>query len=143
MRPLRIEGSPDAGRVVQAAAELITHLKQYRIVTEGYVTISRDTDRVTGAYDRHFESLIPSDRRTDDLIRHPDIMILDRTRVRGIVELDGSIHDTRPGRKKTGRRNKTYEAAGIPLIAINEADQKATGVDWRVTLIQECSRLVR
>ena len=66
-------------------------------------------------------------------VMHPDITIIDhasRRRTwphdigypRVVIELDGSIHDTRPGRRKTERRNRKYKDAMQPYVAVNEAD---------------------
>ena len=51
-------------------------------------------------------------------LRHPDVAVLDGNRAVLLVELDGSWHDTVPGRKATDRRDRDYRAANIPFIAI-------------------------
>ena len=52
-------------------------------------------------------------------VRHPDLVVAASGVPLLIVEVDGSWHDTIPGRKATDRRNRDYRAAGIPFVEIH------------------------
>ena len=68
-------------------------------------------------------------------VAHPDVTIVGYpgmapfTHLTAVIELDGSIHDTRPGHKKTLLRNKKYREGGVHCITVNEADCKMLGVE--------------
>ena len=66
--------------------------------------------------------------------RHPDVMVVagdfeDEWRPLLIVEMDGSWHDTKPGRKATDRRDRDYRSASIPFVAVRLSEYPA-GVGW-------------
>ena len=66
--------------------------------------------------------------------RRPDIAaFLDGCASMLLVELDGSWHDTVPGRRATDRRDRDYRAAGISCIAIRLSEYPAEGA-WQNAL---------
>ena len=74
----------------------------------------------------------PLAERTD-IIRHPDIMILKEGchySPELIIEMDGAVHHTKPGRKKTEKRNADYRYMGVPLIIIDLPDLAEAGTNW-------------
>ena len=55
------------------------------------------------------------------IIRHPDILFhcpCHKCRQPTIIEIDGSWHDTKAGRKATDRRNRDYRYAELQVIVI-------------------------
>ena len=70
---------------------------------------------------------------------HPDIMVLDKHfKLVLIIEIDGSAHDDRPGRRKTYKRDKDYEEMGIErFIKINKGEES----DWHQALIDSLLEL--
>ena len=75
-------------------------------------------------------------------VQHPDVMICgDDYAVSFIVELDGSIHHTKPGMRQTERRGKSYAEAGLPCIILDKADLKELGVTWQEYLDAELKGL--
>ena len=83
-------------------------------------------------------------RRPPAVIHRPDIMILDKKlniKPMVIIELDGGVHHTAPGTKKTAKRNKNYSYAEIPLIVIDIMDLKELGLTWFEYLDQELAKL--
>lgn len=68
-----------------------------------------------------------SEMRAGAIVHHPDIVCLRNGKPALIVELDGSFHDTVPGRRRTERRDRDYLRAHIPYIALNEADIRELG----------------
>ena len=131
------EGDSDAWLVTEVLQYLDIHLPSgYYAVAQPYVVI----DAEDGSYRvyRHVRStdleFITAGMKP--LVAHPDLAVLQSTLHQGkpgpdrivcVVELDGSIHDTRQGRKQTIKRNAKYEAGKIPYVAINQADYRMTG----------------
>ena len=67
------------------------------------------------------------------LVRRPDIIILDKETKKKpvlIIELDGSVHHTPSGLKRTFKRNGDYSYARIPLIVIDDDDLKYLETSW-------------
>lgn len=58
-----------------------------------------------------------------------------------LVELDGSIHHTKPGAKKTAKRNADYRLANIPFIVIDIQDLKFLGISWYDHLDKEMKNM--
>lgn len=115
MRALRIEGSPDEVRVTVLANRIRRVLPPgMSAVTQGYAAFDRETGGLVAA----FGDAPPEYAR--HMIRHPDIMIMRGRKLACIVELDGSIHDTGPGRRKTERRDSVYRDSGVPYIVLHD-----------------------
>ena len=75
---------------------------------------------------------------------HPDIMVRDKHgRLKYVIERDGSIHHTKPGAKKTAKRNAHYRLAKMPFITIDIQDLKAMGVSWFDYLDEEMKKMPR
>ena len=75
-------------------------------------------------------------------VQHPDVMVCDdEYAISFIVELDGSIHQTKPGMRQTERRNQSYAEAGIKCIILDKADLKELGVTWQDYLDAELKEL--
>ena len=80
-------------------------------------------------------------------MHHPDIMYaphspdLCEPRPLLIVELDGSYHDSKPGRKKTDRRDRDYRRAGIPFIAVRMSEYPDEGA-WQAHLRERLKEYV-
>ena len=73
---------------------------------------------------------------------HPDIMVRDKHgSLKYVIELDGSIHHTKPGAKRTAKRNANYKLAKIPFIAIDIADLKELKVSWFDYLDEEMKKM--
>ena len=70
---------------------------------------------------------------------HPDIMVLDKHfKLVLIIEIDGSAHDDRPGRRRTYKRDKDYEEMGIErFVKINKGEES----DWHQALIDSLLEL--
>ena len=131
------EGDSDAALVTAVWQYLDIHLPSgYYAVTQPYVVIDAE-DRSYRVYRRlNAWDLDPVTTGMKPLVAHPDLAVLQSTLHQGkpgpdwivcVVELDGSIHDTRPGRKQTIKRNAKYEAGKIPYVVINQADYRMTG----------------
>ena len=74
----------------------------------------------------------------------PDIVVRDaHGHAAFFIELDGSIHHTKPGAKKTAKRNADYKLANIPFIVIDVGDLKILGVSWFDHLDEEMKKMPR
>ena len=63
-------------------------------------------------------SYYPADLDVLYMRRHPDLCCSVNGYPRMVVELDGSWHDTVPGRKATDRRDRDYKYSGISCVSI-------------------------
>ena len=125
MKPLRIEGSPDATQI----AEIANYIREKYalpaplVLADNYIVIEPSTYTFDVAY------TVSKEQAEGKIIHHPDIMILDKQmKLKAIIEIDGSIHDTPSGRRKTERRNQDYNRLNVDYLAINLADIKYVGV---------------
>ena len=77
------------------------------------------------------------------MVQHkPDIVVCDiMGKAKYIIELDGSIHHTKPGAKKTAKRNANYRLAKIPFIVIDIMDLKSLGMSWLDHLDEEMKKM--
>ena len=110
MRPLRIDGPPDAQRVALAAQYLRERLEgRFEVLTEHYLLLEAEP--------RILESLTRAEAEAADAagvpLHHPDIIITELGIIALIIEIDGSIHDTKPGRRATAVRDRHYADAGL------------------------------
>ena len=72
----------------------------------------------------------------------PDIVVCDTHGLaRYVIELDGSIHHTKPGAKKTAKRNADYKLANLPFIVIDIMDLKELGISWFDHLDEEMKNM--
>ena len=74
--------------------------------------------------------------------RHPDLCVTIAGVPRLVVEMDGSWHDTPPGRKATDRRDRSYRDAGIELVAIRLSEYP-DGLSWQENLAVRAARKYR
>ena len=75
-------------------------------------------------------------------VQHPDVLVFgDENRALFVVEIDGSIHHTKPGMRQTERRNTTYRNAGIKCIVLDKADLKVLKMTWQDYLNDELKGL--
>ena len=114
-------GKSDDGQIQEAARIVAECLTGYEIEIEPTLWIPRDGTlpfTISAIGMDSFPEAPPTTATDDYAMRHPDLAVLDGTRPVFLVELDGSWHDTVPGRKATDRRDRDYRAAGIPCIAI-------------------------
>ena len=75
-------------------------------------------------------------------VQHPDIVVFGHHfKPMFVVEIDGSIHHTKPGMKQTERRNSTYRNAGIKYIVLDKADLKVLKMTWQDYLDAELKEL--
>ena len=110
-----------------------------QIFKEHFILISRWDYSVIGVY----KELAQSDLK-GTVQHHPDIIVRDRHgSLKYVIELDGSIHHTKPGAKKTAKRNANYKLANMPFIAIDILDLKALGVSWFDYLDEEMKKMPR
>ena len=126
MRPLRLDGAPDAQRLAmlrQCLTEL--GIRPSSMLTEHPILI----DRITYEARLGWPGMECNIRKTH-IVHMPDITILGKNGIACLVELDGSIHDTRSGRRKTERRDRDYADARIPHITLNMADLAELGRTW-------------
>ena len=142
MKPLQIEGSPDEEDLVWVQNILRKMgVPQSQIIRNGYlfyhdekreVCYSRDdnTAPVWGAYSMSVGRWVT---------HHPDIMMVNKKKVlKLIIEIDGSAHDDRPGRRRTHKRDQHYEEMKIDhFIKINKAEES----DWHQALIDHLLEL--
>ena len=71
-------------------------------------------------------------------VQHPDIVVFGHpVKPMFIVEIDGSIHHTKPGMRQTERRNSTYHRAGVKCIILDKKALKILKMTWQDYLIQE------
>ena len=117
MKPLQIEGSPDEEDLVRTVNMLVKlGIRPERIIRNGFLEWNADLSKArwTASWDEPAHA-----GESGWVLQHPDIMILDPqdlAKVKAIVEIDGSAHDTRPGRKRTYKRNLVYEEMEIPWV---------------------------
>ena len=86
------------------------------------------------------EYVTEQEAKTYKVLR-PDIFISNQgTSI--VIEIDGSIHDTKPGQKRTRKRNEIYETYMINCITVNLHDLKLMNITWRDYLRQELEYFV-
>ena len=138
MRAIRLDGCPDSERVNRAIKELYAlGFQRGEILHDHFLLINRYTGR---AIVRNLLQQDPAGNWKQFIIHRPDIMLWRHHVVRCIIEIDGTIHDTRAGRRRTENRNRDYVDTGIPHIILNEADLQHTGQAWRAFLREELDK---
>ena len=71
-------------------------------------------------------------------VQHPDLVVIGHDSYpMFIVEIDGSIHHTKPGMRQTEKRNTTYSNAGIKYVILDKMDLKVLKMTWQDYLISE------
>ena len=141
MKPLQIEGPPDEEDLVWVQNTLRKmDISQDRIIRNGYLFYHDEKKQIF--YNR--TSMIPpnwgdlSETSNRWLIHHPDIMLLNKKgTLKLIIEIDGSAHDDRPGRRRTYKRDQDYEEMDIPYFVIN----KGEATDWHQVFIDHLLEL--
>ena len=65
--------------------------------------------------------------------------MLDKTlkKIIYVVEIDGPDHHTVSGRRKTAKRNRHYEEAGLKLILIDKVNIAYMGMGWEKAIRQQ------
>ena len=125
MKPLRIEGKSDEHLLVETVNYIhkrhkipLTNIKK-----DWFISIN------AADYSYYMAESLPESAIQDRIIHHPDIMILDeQLNLKAVIELDGSIHNTHSGRRKTEKRNQDYNRMDVRFVAINLADLKDMGI---------------
>ena len=126
MRPMRLDGETDAHARTIAINYLIDlhHVPPHLIKNNWFVTFSRWDGRQLN---------VTEDPGKDcpDIIHRPDITVLNEYgNVDYVIEIDGSIHGTKSGMKKTERRNADYDAGGVRCIIVDLEVEKALDDSW-------------
>ena len=68
-------------------------------------------------------------------------MILDKmASVKVIIEIDGSAHDDRPGRRRTYKRNQDYDEMPVPFVLVYN---KAEKPDWFENMTNDMCEVVQ
>ena len=71
-------------------------------------------------------------------VQHPDVLVFGaENRALFVVEIDGSIHHTKPGMKQTANRNSTYHKADVQCIVLDKMDLKVLKMTWQDYLDSE------
>ena len=117
MKPLQIEGSPDEEDLVRVQNMLVKlGVCLDRIVRNGFLEWNADLSKARWTQQGEEPAHVGE---SGWVLHHPDIMILDpldRTRVKCIIEIDGSAHNDRPGRRRTYKRDLNYDEMEIPWV---------------------------
>ena len=132
-------GDADSIQLHALVAYLIhTHnIPQTQIIKEPFVLLSRQNYSVVGIYPCLTESDL-----VDTISHQPDIVVCDRhKRIKYIIELDGAIHHTRPGAKRTAKRNNDYKNAKIPFIVIDILGFRKVEQNWFEFLDNELTKM--
>ena len=124
---------------------VLNHLNQN--LPEGYYAVSQvyivvDSEEGWSRWYEHVtkQDLAEMTEGMKPFIIHPDVLVVKGPphgratcldKIVCAVELDGSIHDTKPGHKQTDKRAAKYEAGSIPCVVINQADYSLIGKDVR------------
>ena len=111
-----------------------------RVLVDHFVAFSRYDYSVTAIQ----QNMTLEEVRSPQHFTHrPDIIIIPKdgaNKIDLIVELDGSVHDTKSGRRKTERRNRDYEDAKLPYFVINITDCAEAKLDWFEILERELKK---
>ena len=115
---IRQYAKSDDGKLAALERALHSEFPKLEILKEPYLLFrnnGEDTfvDCMTGV-PRGMESMFK--------IQHPDMVIFKSPRDFVILELDGSIHDTKT--EKTEKRNQVYETNKFEYVVVNEANLK-------------------
>ena len=141
MKPLQIEGPPDEEDLVWVQNALLSGgLPPGRVIRNGYLFYHDERKEVAYSRDDNVQPMWEKGMGPGRWItHHPDIMVIDKRRVlRLIIEIDGSAHDDRPGRRRTYKRDKDYEEMKIDhFIKINKGEEE----DWHQAVIDHIIEL--
>ncbi len=136
MKPLRLDGKTDEEQLNAMSTYL--YEKGHRIIKEPYLLFDRETGAPKGLALQYITE--PQAKRY--IIHHPDLIIPDPKHLaKCIIEIDGSYHDSKAGKRKTEKRNAHYQTAKIPYIILNVADLKLLDQDWFTFLDAELKKL--
>ena len=132
------DGEDDAELVSRVLNYLNSRLPEgYYALAQAYIIIDAEDGKSQWYQHVTEDDVKEITKGMKPLIIHPDILVLKIMDIRGemrphgmdrivcAVELDGSIHDTRRGRKKDVKRSVKYETGGIHRVVINQADYAA------------------
>ena len=129
--PLSLDGKTDEENLTITVKILLDlGVPRHQIKRDWYILIDRNTYSVTC----HESLNVDPDGLKRYIIHHPDILIMCDNALKCIIEIDGSIHDTGPGRRKTEKRDRNYTDASIPHISLNMADLAELGDTWAAYL---------
>jgi len=105
----------DDETIINVIKVIAKHWPPQRILKEPFL-IFHDTGAVTIHDIIKQQNLTPACQ-----IQHPDIVLLKhQNKISCIIEIDGSIHYTRPGKRQTHKRNYNYELFSIPYCIIDD-----------------------
>ena len=108
-----------------------------RIKIDHFIIINMYDGRVLGPY----PDIATWHNLENSKIHRPDLTVLNRQGyIKFLIELDGSVHDSGSGARKTAKRNSHYKDAELDVIIINKADLKFLGISWRKFLNDEIRR---
>ena len=117
------DGDDDAEAVAIATNYLNSNLPEgYYAVSQPYLLVDPGGEHATSLVMNVQKSMLKTMRSGYRMVvAHPDIVVMRESVDTGwanmivcAVELDGSIHDSRPGKKQTDKRNKKYRLAEVP-----------------------------
>ena len=140
MHHMQFDGKPDEEQLQQVVRHLISKHKvaPSQIKKDAFLT-----------FDENYKLLVMSSFLTEEqahnavYIHHPDIVIFDVRKIKLIIEVDGSIHKSKSGIKRTEKRNFNYDESKIPYIILDLEDLEYSGIDWLDHLDQQLDFLVK
>ncbi len=132
------DGDDDAEAVAIATNYLNSNLPEgYYAVSQPYLLVDPGGEHATSLVMNVQKGMLKTMRSGYRMVvAHPDIVVMRESVDTGwanmivcAVELDGSIHDSRPGKKQTDKRNKKYRLAEVPVVQVNAADCHEAGIE--------------
>ena len=128
MRSLRIDGKPDEERLNQTVKILFElGIPKKEILQDYFLLLHRNSYKTM--VKKNVQGS-PGEINKEWIIHRPDIVIWRDNTHKCVIEVDGSIHDTSRGKRKTEKRNNDYWFYKVPHITLNEADLDFLGVSW-------------
>ena len=88
-------------------------------------------DKLTGELQDGVWATLTKEQVEKYKVQMPDVVVLRKGKLLFVVEVDGAAHWTKPGLKRTRKRDETYSAAGINYIVLDKADLKLMGWEWQ------------
>ena len=124
---------------------IVKHLRKYyrirmgQIRQECTVEFTRRGRKIHGEHMNHIDISVLSKTR---LIHTPDIVVTDQDgELVLIIELDGSIHESRDVAARDRRRNRHYADSGVHFIVINTARLRRSRKNLFTYLDEEMERV--
>ena len=88
-------------------------------------------DKLTGKLQDGVWTTLTKEQVEKYKVQMPDVIVLNKGKLLFLVEVDGSVHSTLPGLKRTRKRNETYAIAGIKYIILDKKDLKLMKMEWQ------------